>query len=78
MDPVGEVLNFTAEPGFGLRCTVKGIDSFAKKGLSGGTSSALISRYIYYTCCGYIGILRAYVVHSYSGILYMLWVHWTT
>ena len=51
MDPVGDVLNFTAEPGFGLRCTVKGIDSFAKKGLSGGTSNALISRYTVRAVC---------------------------
>ena len=56
MDPVGDVLNFTAEPGFGMRCTVKGVDSFAKKGSSsGGTSSALISRCVGHFTISYKG-----------------------
>lgn len=48
-DPVGDITNFVAEPGYGMKCTVKGIEAFAKQtsGHRNG-SSAIISRYRLY------------------------------
>lgn len=45
-DPVGDITNFIAEPGFGMKCTIKGIEAFTKQitGRRNG-NSALISRY---------------------------------
>lgn len=46
-DPVGDITNFVAEPGYGMKCTVRGIETFVKQtaGRRNG-SSAIITRYI--------------------------------
>ena len=45
-DPVGDITNFVAEPGYGMKCTVKGIEAFAKQTAGRrNESSAIISRY---------------------------------
>ena len=41
-DPVGDVSNFTTEPGLGLQCTLRGVESCAKGSESRIKSSAIV------------------------------------
>ena len=47
-DPVGDVANFSAEPGLGMKCTVQDVEAFAKQNTRphGDGYSAIITRYI--------------------------------